>query len=334
MTEREDIAESIAQNIARNRKRAVLIGAGALVALALTGWGIAAALSGAPAVDTTEDLDVPTGLVEDSSSVPTSSYPMSTVTTDRPSDDAEEDADEIPGDGDLPDDETFVDAGMVAFRMGGEIWVADQDGTDARYVADLLKGAYSLSPDGTALAVVDGGTRILRIVEVNSGSYVEVGDAIADPPSWSPDSAWLAFTAPQGSREEVWRTDRSGEDARPIGTGSSPAVASDTVTVGFITESGSGPALWLSVVRGSDEEPANVQAPGGIADFAWTPTGVVYVMLDDWGISSIRAGTLDDLEGEQLVGRFVLQGGLLSRRKAWARSRRVDCAPCSNQEPP
>jgi len=115
-------------------------------------------------------------------------------------------------------------SGSIAYRRDGWVCVVTEDGADERRVAESDSGAFTLSPDGGTLALIDGGSGRLVLVDVDSGDRVSVGPAADDPPAWAPDSGWLVYTAP-GSR--VMRVDRSGAAATLLMAGTMLAVSPD-----------------------------------------------------------------------------------------------------------
>jgi Tol biopolymer transport system component len=98
-----------------------------------------------------------------------------------------------------PQDDSFV------YRMGGpgqtdSLWYSDAKNTAARPVQNLASNVTSqarISPDGTRIAFVQGGTAI-QIVSTSGGRAVTV---LQNPASrlnnvcWSPDSKWIWYSA-------------------------------------------------------------------------------------------------------------------------------------------
>jgi tricorn protease len=95
-------------------------------------------------------------------------------------------------------------SGSVAYVIGGEagdtLWIAGQDVPPRPLAAGQLGGVTELaaSPDGDRVAVAAHDGR-LRVVDVGSGAVTELAagtDGPCDGLSWSPDSAWLAWSQP------------------------------------------------------------------------------------------------------------------------------------------
>ena len=101
----------------------------------------------------------------------------------------------------------------VLGQTGQVVWVTDADGPDALEIAPVTGGAGAVrlaqgaigtvaslaaAPDGTAVAATAHDGRLL-VVDVASGRVTELA-ASDDGPigglSWSPDSAWLAWSQP------------------------------------------------------------------------------------------------------------------------------------------
>lgn len=135
-----------------------------------------------------------------------------------------------PGDGTAD----YVRAPLVAYRRGGMLCVAAEDGRGERAVTPSAAGVFSLSPDGTKLAFVESGTGVLALADVASGAVTTVGAAAQDTPGWAPDSAWLVYTAPGPA---VMRLVRDGGPAVQIFAGSMPSVsvADGTVVAAAVT---------------------------------------------------------------------------------------------------
>ncbi len=129
--------------------------------------------------------------------------------------------------GDAPADEAPY---AVAFRLGASLHVALSDGTGAKAVAPGTASAYSLSPDGETLAVVDGG--VLALIDTRTCAQRTVRMAKDATPAWLPDSSAVLFTCGGDTVEghesrEVWRVRRDGSGAKKLAQGSAAAVSPD-----------------------------------------------------------------------------------------------------------
>jgi WD40 repeat protein len=296
----------VQSDISKGTKRAWLFGAGAFLVVALIVGAVfllgddgdESGEDGTAAVETTSSDEA------DPSDVPTSSY-------QDPSDlDGQEDTDGSPGDADgdgvsPPGDDVPVDAGMVAYRLGAAIWVAGGDGSDPRKVVDASPAdAYALSPDGTALALVRTGT--LRIVEVDSGSYAEVGPAATDCLVWSPDSEWLAYQDDRSGALAL--ADRTGSKVRELTAGSQPDFDRTGDAMIYVPDPSSGPSgPRLAIASTEGGEIAYLTVPLPLADATWDGDVLCYALQAAPGPGSeIRRATVagpddEDASGSRLV---------------------------------
>lgn len=186
---------------------------------------------------------------------------------------------------------TYVHAPLVAYRRNGALCVAVEDGTGERAVAASADGVFSLSPDGSAIAVVDAGSDTLEIVDVASGAVVAVGAATQDTPSWAPDSGWLVYTAPGPT---VMRVARSGQGTAQLFAGSLPSVsvADDTV----VAAAASGKlAVWRNGTLTA------LPASGTITGLASNGTTVWCGSLSAEGGASLCVGTIGGSDKRVLV---------------------------------
>ena len=317
----------VAGAIRKNAKRARLIGAGAFVVVAFLVWGVWATWLDDDAPRRGEDTAPSSSSGYDALEATSSEY---TGEVDGETGDAEAgDGDSAAGDGDTTADTgqdgtgsaDWVDAGMVAYRIGGQVWVSAEDGSDPRYVADSAEGAYALSPDGTAVAVVDSSDGVLRIVEAGSGSYVRV--LAGDPPdaaqpaaswrgslAWAPDSSAIAFVVTERPRE-LWLADREGTTVSRLALGASPRFAPDSGVLGFVSDE-EDPAFGR-VAAG--DAPDLLEAPARIADLAWAGDRLYFSLQVAPGQDAqIRAADMDDAvdgdgDGVPEIGGEVLVPG-------------------------
>jgi Tol biopolymer transport system component len=190
-------------------------------------------------------------------------------------------------------------ATRVAYRRDGWLCVSAEDGTGEIRVAESAGGVFSLSPDGRTLAFVDGESRLLVLTDVAARLTVSVGAALAERPSWSPDSAWLVYTAPG---PVVVRISRNGSGATRLFDGRLPAVAtSGGVVVGTVP--GDGPreiVVWRAdrVARASVD--ANVSALACDGSTVYFGAGLPHV-----GAATLRAVGIAGSDARVLVGASV-----------------------------
>lgn len=164
----------------------------------------------------------------------------------------------------------FLRAPYVAYRIGGELWVAREDGASARRVTSTDSEAYALSPDARTVAVAEW-PGVLRLVDVDSGSSVSVAGAIGEAPSWSPASRWLAFTsAVRGGRFEVRRVERGGGRAETLASGAMPSVSTDGARIAFVRSGLPGLGDPLAVLDVAKETTTAVPRARGVTDHVWS----------------------------------------------------------------
>lgn len=143
-------------------------------------------------------------------------------------------------------------ARYVAYRKDGGVWVATESGEDPKRVFASTQGPYALSPDARTLAVVDGASQTLSLIDVAGGSAVMVGKAVPDRPSWAADSSFVVYTSqPPGSHDtEVDRVNRDGSGRVSLGAGYGGRVAPD------------GSVVAISASRTADGTPLEVISGG------------------------------------------------------------------------
>ncbi len=108
-------------------------------------------------------------------------------------------AHDVPG-GTSPDGRTIAFVRIVDEQApGGELWLADADGTHQRRLTDLTVGLQvRWSPDGTRI-LADNAQDSLFTVDVADGTITPIAIPIpaateAYEADWSPDGTWIAFT--------------------------------------------------------------------------------------------------------------------------------------------
>lgn len=165
---------------------------------------------------------------------------------------------------------------FIAYRLDGALWVAGEDGGAAARVTQAPAGSFALSPDGKTLAIVDMPAGRLRLVDVASGSERSVPGSATDvgPPSWSPDSTWVAYTA-AGARLDVARVNADGSGAQTlVASAYRPRVSPDGRRVAYaLPQASAGDALLVADVgKGA----GTMLVPDGVSDFTWAGSSIAY----------------------------------------------------------
>ena len=198
---------------------------------------------------------------------------------------------------------TIVRSPKIAFRLGGQIFVANEDGTQAKAVYRSQSAPFALAPDASALAVApptSGGPAVL--VDTASGRSVAVTGAV-DLPAWAPDSSWLAYTAKDASGTfSVRRIAPDGTgDALLTKPGAAPQISPDSSRVAFVKTNQSpdeDPLSVLAVATRKVTTPPRVGGKriakaNGALDFAWSPSGALYFAQTGGSADSGYVGLLD-----------------------------------------
>ena len=178
----------------------------------------------------------------------------------------------------------IVRAARIAYRLRGQIWVAGEDGSGARAVAKSASDAFSLSPDGKTLVLLQGtlaqGQSAL-LIDVASGVQAAVKRVpVADLPTWAPDSSWLAYTSGSSTTGySVHRVNSDGSgDSLLISGAAAPSIAPDGKHVAFekyLPPSilNTGPVQVYDVVAGTKRQ---VLKSEGATYFTYASGGVLF----------------------------------------------------------
>jgi dipeptidyl aminopeptidase/acylaminoacyl peptidase len=182
------------------------------------------------------------------------------------------------------------DGRQVVFSYGGDLWMVNADGREARKVFALGSAAYHFawSPDGATIAFTRNGLMLMD----GNGENVRSLEKVTIPPwrvapRWSPDSRYLLImrTDPQAYR------------------------------VPWEPEAFEGASLYLVDVQAGTERPLAADGKGGSLDPAWSPDGSQVVF------ASNRGGTPElwvvNLDGGNL--RQLTNDGRMARFPVWVR---------------
>lgn len=154
-----------------------------------------------------------------------------------------------------PDEDRAVVSLRVLYRREGWLCVAAPDGSGETRVAESVADASSLSPDGAIVASVGADGRLV-LYDVARNTSVDVGPAEPERPSWSSDSAWLAYTAPG---PKVASVRRSGDGQRMLFAGHRATAVPGGAVVAGISPAGAEPAVI--VWRNGDVDRHAIDAP-------------------------------------------------------------------------
>jgi Tol biopolymer transport system component len=175
---------------------------------------------------------------------------------------------------------TNTRASRIAYRMPPQaIWVTDEDGKSNTKLVFRSAGAFSLSPDGTTLAVIDtpsGGGPQLVLVDVASAKETRIPGP-TELPEWSPDSSWLAYSASSGLASSVRRVNRDGSgDALIVAPGDRPRISPDGRYVAYIKNRQDSPVGPLLVFDTQHRTTKTVPSADASLDYAWGTDGSLY----------------------------------------------------------
>jgi dipeptidyl aminopeptidase/acylaminoacyl peptidase len=166
-------------------------------------------------------------------------------------------------------------AAKVAFRLGGALYVADEDGSDAQRVGRSESGAFSLSPDGSVLAVADEEKGLILYNVTTGAARTVVDDASVGVVVWSPDSKWAAFDGQWASTPAVRRVSADGRGATPlVRPGMGPAISPDNARVAY--RRAAAPDEAIRVLAPKTGRDARVEGTKGATSWAWGPGADLY----------------------------------------------------------
>lgn len=199
----------------------------------------------------------------------------------------------------------FTRAPKLAFRLGGSVYVAAEDGSGAVAVARVPQGPYALSPDARTLAVVESGSLVLY--DVATGRRAPVGPAELSAPVWHPDSSavlYVRLSSSAGGTPEVWRVSAGGTGAKRLEAGMEGAVSTDgrTTVIRPLDAGYSSPAdasrLLVSVDGGFEP----ISLPGQPTAIAVGKDRVYVALVDAKGEPSIVSAAFDGTGIKKVLG--------------------------------
>ncbi|PKQ16078.1 MAG: hypothetical protein CVT67_06485 [Actinobacteria bacterium HGW-Actinobacteria-7] len=224
----------------------------------------------------------------------------------------------------------FVRAARIAYELDGSVYIAHEDGTNAKKIGHSTSGSYALSPDGGTLAVVSD--MRLTLFDVASGAKTEVSSAIDACPVWAPDSTHVLFfrrDTKEYAPSSVWEVERRGShpvmlcpgDATSVSPNgrsvvvmdSTPVQASDGTTVQLYLSQDSGafapmalpPGVVSAVAVSDDRVFVGMLAPQG-------PASIISVGLDGTGVTPVFGAPSDGSQTTWGVLRLSPDGSRLA----------------------
>jgi Tol biopolymer transport system component len=208
----------------------------------------------------------------------------------------------------------IVRSGQIAFRQGGNIWVAGEDGSAAKKVMESASGSFSLSPDGRTLLVRGPSAAVDRpvLIDVATGVTAQLIQAI-DMPTWAPDSSWLAYTAGTAAvGYTIRRVDRDGTDDSLLVSGAAqPQISTDGARVAYTKNAqtmSTDPVRVMDLVDRSTHTVPNAQ---GAAHFAWAAGGVLFFVKHSLSTGTGWLGKAEkQLEKSSVVASLPLDANM------------------------
>jgi hypothetical protein len=174
---------------------------------------------------------------------------------------------------------------LIAYRLGPNLYVADENGQDGNAVALAPSGDYTLSPDDRTIAVVDGNTRQLVFLDIASRTLVESTIVSGGRPVWMPDSSGVlvATMADVSGATRIQRVSRQGGAPSAIAMGGIAAVSPDagTIVVGPGPASSAEDTKRVAVIRAG--KTTNITAPGLVTAVAVSNDRVYFGTMSEAG---------------------------------------------------
>lgn len=209
-----------------------------------------------------------------------------------------------------PDGNRFAFVSGRAGR-GGELWIANPDGTDPVLLTestDRAVGSPRWSPDGHWIAF-DGqspdGHWDIFVIDAAGGQPRRLTPYPGDEhnPSWSRNGDWIYFCSNQTGRFEIWRVPSSGGKAVQVtsGGGFKSAESLDGKEL-YYTKDGVEGVFVRPVADGAERQ---VQPLAHTQDFVIVEGGIYYVTESPEGKYLFNLWVLDPATGKsRLVSRF------------------------------
>jgi len=187
-----------------------------------------------------------------------------------------------------------------------EIWIADQDGTNAQQLTHgpgQWQGSPNWSPDGRTIAfdsLSDDQHRHVWIIDAEGGAPRRFTTATDDEyvPTWSHDGRWIYYSVDRGNAgRDIWRAPATGGSPERItrgGGGTFACESPDGRSLFYQPGDGDSPLLTLPLGGGPVRQIVGCVAASA---FATTREGVYYVecaRTPDRDVHLVDPGTLRD----------------------------------------
>lgn len=170
----------------------------------------------------------------------------------------------------------------VAYRMGGRIWVAREDGSKPVDVAPAAS-TYAVSPDGSLLAVINDPPRNngrVLVYQVKTSGSLRIGGMGAYPGwlSWSPDGRYIAYSSGTLESSSIREMLSDGaNDAAVVASGGLARFSPDGMSLAYRPSGSPGTGAQLRVLTfTSSAYPQGVGSASAALSFAFAPDGALY----------------------------------------------------------
>jgi hypothetical protein len=174
---------------------------------------------------------------------------------------------------------------LIAYRLGPNLYVADENGKNPNAVALAPSGDFTLSPDGRTIAVVDGDSKQLVFLDIGTRTLVESGIVSGGRPVWMPDSSGvlLPTMADVNGATRIQRFSRQGGSPIAVAMGGIAAVSPDagTTVVGPGPASSGDETSRIAIIRAG--KTTVVKAPGLVTAVACSNEKVYVGTMGDQG---------------------------------------------------
>lgn len=198
------------------------------------------------------------------------------------------------------------------------VWLAQPDGT---LLGPLTRGddsdigyAPAWSPDGNAVASIDGLSQTVKVYSFFTDAVRELPATSGERPAWLPDGSALVYSSatvgPEGPvlrlrlvtlGSEPTSIDLTDGEAAELG----PAVAPNGAAVAFTRRGRDGPVsrIWLVATAGGEPRALSTAGPHQDTQPAWSPDGqlVSFVRSNTSGPPLSRAMVVDATTGAERV---------------------------------